>query len=163
MIQMRISEEAKLYNPLDPEQERISDEVFTYLKSYCSESEIRNHTFDKLQIISDTPVDELRFRKMLRQAVQKDQEAFDLQIATNNRRAVWEYIVGIGLSLAGALLSISLDKILLAMISFFGTMILREAVMIGTKINPDIRRLKKRLEPLMSCEIEVLGPDRNRI
>jgi replicative DNA helicase len=47
------------------------------------------------------------------------------------------------------------DKVLLALVSFFGTMVLNEAVTIGTKINPDIKRLKNRLNPLLNCEVVV--------
>ena len=112
--------------------------------------------FNTIQIMTDAPVDGDRFRENLHKAIKKDQEALDWQLATNNKRAVWEYITGIGLSVVGFLLSIYLDKILLALVSFFGSMILREAVAIGTKLNPDIRHLKKRLDPLLACKIEVV-------
>ena len=155
-IQLCVEKEMDLYNPLDPAHMRINDRVYSYLKSFTTESEINRNEFDKLQVISNSPVNGERFKQALHAAVKKDQREFDWQISINNKRAVWEYIAGIGLSLAGVLLAYYMDKILIALVSFFGSMILRDAVMIGTKINPDIKRLKKRLKPLMACEVEVI-------
>lgn len=155
-IQLCVPAESKLYNSLDPSKERISDEVYSYLKSYCLDRVNRVSHFNKIQIISAAPVDGDRFKENLHKAVKNDQAAFDWQLATNNRRAIWEYITGISLSVVGFLLSIYLDKILLALVSFFGSMILKEAIVIGTKINPDIKHLKKRLDPLLTSEVEVI-------
>ena len=155
-IQLCIEEESQLYNHLDPAGERINDEVYSYLKSFCVDRINTVPYFDKIQIISDVPVDGGRFQENLHKAVKRDQDALDWQLKTNNTRAVWEYLVGIGMSIVGFLASYYLDKILLATVSFFGTMILREAVVIGTKLNPDIKHLKKRLDPLMKCKVEVI-------
>ena len=42
------------------------------------------------------------------------------------------------------------------MISFFGSMFIRDAVVIWTKVIPDIRRLKKLLEPFCEFNLEVI-------
>lgn len=155
MIQIKINEESELYNCFDPARRRINDGLYKYLKSFCTDVAAKKHTFDRLEIICDAPVDVQWFKEVLRDAVRDDQEAFNLQISENNRRAAFEYVAGIGLSVAGFVLSYIHDQILLAMISFFGSMFLRDAVTISTELNPDIRHLKSRLDPLLSCEIEV--------
>lgn len=67
--------------------------------------------------------------------------------------------MGTLLSIAGVALSLVLDQVLLAVISLFGTMAINEAVTISAKINPDIRRLKKLLDPLLSFDLEVINSD----
>ena len=155
-IQLYIQEESKLYSPYDPSREKLNDEVYKYLKSFCIDRINTVTQFDKIQIISDAPIDGDRFRENLRKAVKTDQEALDWQLEVNNKRAVWEYIVGIGLSVLGFILSIYLDKVLLGVVSFFGSLVLREAVQIGTKVNPDIKHDKNRLTPLAASEVEVI-------
>ena len=52
-------------------------------------------------------------------------------------------------------LSVILDQVLLAIISFFGSMAIRDAVTIQTTINHDIKGLKKLLEPFSGLSLEV--------
>lgn len=155
MIQIQIKEESQLYNQLDPNRNRVSEEVYNYLKSYCTESESKKHEFDKLNIISDELVDAHDFKRALHDTIRREQEGLECQIATNKRRAIWGYVVGIALSMAGVLIASLTDKVLLALVSFFGTMVLNEAVAISTKIIPDIRQSKNRLNLLLNCEVEV--------
>ena len=156
MIQMKIKDESQLYDPLDPSGTRISDSIYSYLKSFCTEMEAEKHIHDTLQVISDGPVDADRLKRAIQGAVQKDRDEFDRQIAANKKRAVREYILGILLSLAGVSLSIILDQVLLALISFLGTHALSEAFAIQTTVNPDIMRLKKLLDPFTDFELEVV-------
>ena len=58
MIQLRINNESDLYNPYDPSRTKISNEVYPYLKSFCSELEYQKHMHDTLQVITDEPIDE---------------------------------------------------------------------------------------------------------
>ena len=74
----------------------------------------------------------------------------------NNRRVLWEYIVGFGLSFLGIGLSLVLDQILLAIIAFVGTTAIRNAVTIQTTVNHDIKRVKKRLETFTDLKVEVI-------
>ena len=155
MIQLRIKNESDLYNPYDPSQTRINEGVYHYLKSFCAKMASQEHQQDILQIITDSPIDQDRFQKALQDAVKSDRDEFDRQIAKNNRRFFWELIVGIGLSVLGVALSVILDQVLLAIISFFGSMAIRDAVTIQTTINHDIKDLKKRLEPFSGLSLKV--------
>ena len=156
MIQLQIKNESDLYNSYDPSRTRINDEVYRYLKSFCTDIESGKHLHDTLQIITDSPIDEDRARTAIQEAVKKDQDAFDRQISTNRRRAMWLYLIGILLSAAGVTLSLVLDQVLLALISFFGSMAIRDAVTIHLKLNPDIRHLKKLLDPFRDFRLEVV-------
>ena len=156
MIQLHITKESDLYNPYDPSQTRIDDKVYNYLKSFCTELEAPKHLNDTLQIITDSPIDEDKFRVALQDAVKRDRDEFDRQVAENNRRVMWEYIVGIALSAIGVSLSLWKDQILLALISFLGTRAIGNAVTIQTTVNHDIKRLKNLLDPFCDFKLEVI-------
>ena len=142
MMQLMIRQESDLYNPYDPTQTRINDGVYQYLRSYCTELHYRDHLHDTLRICTD--------------AVQEDRSEFDRMLAENKRRVIWEYVVGILLSLLGVGLSIVLDQVLLAIISFLGSMAISDAVTIQTKVNHDIKRLRSLLEPFSDFKLEVV-------
>ncbi len=156
MMQLMIRQESELYSPYDPTQTRINDGVYQYLRSYCTELHYRDHLHDTLRICTDGPVDADRFRTALLDAVQEDRSEFDRMLAENKRRVIWEYVVGILLSLLGVGLSIVLDQVLLAIISFLGSMAISDAVTIQTKVNHDIKRLRNLLEPFSDFKLEVV-------
>ncbi len=155
-MQLMIRQESELYSPYDPTQTRINDGVYQYLRSYCTELHYRDHLHDTLRICTDGPVDADRFRTALLDAVQEDRSEFDRMLAENKRRVIWEYVVGILLSLLGVGLSIVLDQVLLAIISFLGSMAISDAVTIQTKVNHDIKRLRNLLEPFSDFKLEVV-------
>lgn len=138
MIQIRIQDESELYNRFDPSQERISEDVYRYLKSYCTGLRSQEHSMDVIRIISDKAIDADHFRTCVRNAARRDCEEFDCQISRNKRLAFWEYTMGILLSIAGVALSVITDQVLLALISFLGTKAFSEAVTISVQINPEI-------------------------
>ena len=160
MIQLRIKRESDLYNPYDPTGTRINDRVYAYLKSYCTEGEYKNHIKDTLQIVTDEPIDEAKAQKAIQDAARKDQGEFDRQLKKNRRRALWLYIIGIFLSALGITLSLILNQIVLQLISFFGSMAIRDAVTIQIKVNPDLAYLKKMLIPFTDFDLEVITAEK---
>ncbi len=156
MIQLRINNESDLYNPFDPSKTRINDGVYNYLKTFCTESESKRHLHNTLQIITDSPIDADKAKNAIQNAVIRDQNEFERQFTENKKRAVWLYIIGIALSAAGVALALLLDQVALELISFFGSMAIRDAVNIHLKLNPDIRRLKMLLEPFRDFTLEVV-------
>ena len=89
--------------------------------------------------------------------LQRDIAEFDRQIARNNNRVLWEIIIGVIFTALGIMLTVYLDKLLLTVISLFGSMAIRDAVTIQTTINHDIKDLKKLLEPFSGLSLEVVG------
>ena len=160
MIQLRIKRESDLYNPYDPTGTRINEMVYNYLKSYCTEGEYKNHIKDTLQIVTDEPIDETKAQKAIQDAARKDQGEFDRQLKKNRRRALWLYIIGIFLSALGITLSLILNQIVLQLISFFGSMAIRDAVTIQIKVNPDLAYLKKMLIPFTDFDLEVITAEK---
>ena len=156
MIQLRIHNESELYNPFDPSQTRISDSVYEYLKSFCLEGRRKVPQHDTLQIISDGPVDADRFRQALREAVRRDRETFDSQISRNRKGAINSCAIGIVLSVIGVTLSILLDQVLLAIISFLGTSSVNDSFRLCTRVIPDIKLMKKRLDLFDVLDLEVV-------
>ena len=156
MIQLLIENESDLYNPYDPSRTRINEGVYHYLKSYCSPLEASKHVHDTLQIITDSPIDEERFQRVLQDAVKKDIAEFERQIARNSRRAVWEGVLGLLFCALGIMLSVYLDEGLLTVISLLGTMGIMDAITINTTVNHDLKNLKKLLEPISDIRLEVV-------
>lgn len=156
MIQLLIKNESDLYNPYDPSRTRINEGVYHYLKSYCSPLEASKHVHDTLQIITDSPIDEERFQRVLQDAVKKDIAEFERQIARNSRRAVWEGVLGVLFCALGIMLSVYLDEVLLTVISLLGTMGIMDAITINTTVNHDLKNLKKLLEPISDIRLEVV-------
>lgn len=156
MIQLRIKHESELYNHFDPTGTRINDDVYRYLKTFSIEPEFRQNPRNTLRIISDGPVDLEKFQKLLQNAVKRDLDEFDAQITRNNRRVIWEFITGIALSAIGVLLTVALDQVLLAIISFIGSMAIRDAITTLTKVNHDIKSLRKLLVPFTDLTLEVV-------
>lgn len=156
MIQLRIKEESDLYNPYDPCKTKVNEGVYRYLKSYCSDTEVSEHTFDTLQIITDSPIDVDRFQKTLQDAVNRDLAEFDRQIDMNDKRVIWEIIVGVVFIALSIMLTIYLDKLLLTIVSVFGTMAVRDAIQLKTTINHNIKHLKRQLDPIGDIKLEVV-------
>lgn len=156
MVQLRIEKESDLYNPYDPSQTRVNEGVYHYLKSYCSPLEASKHVHDTLQIITDSPIDTDRFGRVLHDAVGRDIAEFDRQIARNNRRVIWEGVIGVLFCALGIMLAAFLDELLLTIISLFGTIAIKDAITINTTINFDIKNLKKLLEPIRDIKLEVI-------
>ena len=156
MIQMRIQEEAELYNPLDPSEGNISEKVYQYLKSFCTEAEAEKHSRDTIQIITAGPINEDKLKTAIQNAARKEQDEFDRHLAQNKKLALWELIIGFLLSAAGVSLALILDQIILAIISFFGSTTIGDAITILVKQIPETKRQKKRLSPLCDFELEVV-------
>ena len=65
-------------------------------------------------------------------------------------------MLGFIFSALGVSLSIVFDQVLLAIISFLGTSAISEAFIIHTRTIPDIRKLKKLLNPFLEMKVEVI-------
>ena len=156
MIQLRIQEEAELYNPLDPSACQISERVYNYLKSFYTEAEAEKRTDNTIRIITAEPINEDKLKTAIRTAAGKERDELDRQLAQNKKIALWESVIGIFLSVSGVALSLILDQILLAIIAFFGSTTIGDAITILVKQNPETKRKKKWLEPLCDFELEVV-------
>ena len=156
MIQLKIHRESDFYNPLDPSQTIIHNDVLKYLKSSCAGSSPKEHRNDTLQIYCDGPMDTDKAKRAIEDAVLKDCAEFDRKIAQNNRRAIAGYVMGITLSILGIALSLMLDQVLLAIIAFIGSTAVKDALSLQTKDNHDIKQMKSLLDPLLDLKVETI-------
>ena len=159
MIQLRIRNTSELYNPYDPSQTRISEGIYCYLKTLCAERKAKNHGRETLRVIADSPIDGNRFKTAVQDAARKERDELDRKLTEENRKAACGYIAGILLSVGGVVLSLALDQVLLAIISFLGTSAITYAVKIQTEETPDIKKQKKLLEPLCDFDLELMSAD----
>ena len=88
MIQMRIQEEAELYNPLDPSDSQISEKVFHYLKSFFNEEESEEQLHEKVRVITAEPINEGKLKTAIQNAARKEQNDFDRQFTYNKKIAL---------------------------------------------------------------------------
>ncbi len=156
MMQLQLKKESDLYSPYDPSGRMIHTQVYDYLKTFCTEAESKKHIHDTLQIVSEEPVDAVRAKQAIRDAVQRDIAQFDAQIERNRKMALRDLITGVLLTILGITLYVILNQFLLAIISFLGTMAISSAMTILIKLNPDIRRLRSLLDPFTDFEVEVI-------
>ena len=156
MMQLQLKKESDLYSPYDPSGRMIHTQVYDYLKTFCTEAESKKHIHDTLQIVSEEPVDAVRAKQAIRDAVQRDIAQFDAQIERNRKMALRDLITGVLLTILGITLYVILNQFLLAIISFLGTMAISSAMTILIKLNPDIRRLRSLLDPFTGFEVEVI-------
>jgi len=155
MYQIRIPNEAALYNPLDPLQTTLSSQVYNYIQILNSETPEEERNGATLQIICDESVDKDRIEAAIAKAVATDLNKIDDELHSKNRLMIWMYIIGILLSLLGIVLSIIADELLLSIISFFGSLAVREAVSITIHDRPRIKKHRKLLEPLGGLKVEI--------
>ncbi|MBQ7173945.1 MAG: hypothetical protein IKE56_03560 [Lachnospiraceae bacterium] len=156
MMQLQLKKESDLYSPYDPSGRMIHTQVYDYLKTFCTEAESKKHIHDTLQIVSEEPIDAVRAKQAIRDAVQRDIAQFDAQIERNRKMALRDLITGVLLTILGITLYVILNQFLLAIISFLGTMAISSAMTILIKLNPDIRRLRSLLDPFTDFEVEVI-------
>lgn len=156
MIRLRIEEESAFYNSLDPSNERISNDVYSYLKTFCSEIEEQPQLYDTIQILCSGPFDTERAKQSIIDAVDREQKNLDRQIKTNRKRMRVNYLIGAILSVLGFVLAKLLDVVVLQMVSFLGTIAARDAFTIQTKLNPDLEHLKNYVEPFRKMKLEVI-------
>ena len=75
---------------------------------------------------------------------------------TNEGIAINSCAIGIVLSVIGVTLSILLDQVLLAIISFLGTSSVNDSFRLCTRVIPDIKLMKKRLDLFDGLDLEVV-------
>ena len=121
MMQLQLKKESDLYSPYDPSGRMIHTQVYDYLKTFCTEAESKKHIHDTLQIVSEEPIDAVRAKQAIRDAVQRDIAQFDAQIERNRKMALRDLITGVLLTILGITLYVILNQFLLAIISFLGT------------------------------------------
>ena len=113
---------------------------------------------DTLEIFCDKPVNKERVQKAVKDTVQREIEYLEKEIEFNRKRMIRHYVAGFGLGLLGFIFVTLTDKLLLEIISFFGTLMVRDAVMTQVQDNPKLKEKKEILEMIYNLKI-IVSPE----
>ena len=153
-IQVHLKSEDELFNRFDPSRTRMSGDVYGYIKNCFEEIPLPERGSATIQIEGETPIDTSKVTTLLHAAVGRDLAAMDLKLKVN-RLKMWRlYIIGIALIVVGIVLALSLNQLLLEVISIVGSMAVKDAAIIQIQHDPDIRVNKRLLEQLKTLPIK---------
>ncbi|MBQ3380067.1 MAG: hypothetical protein IJG50_09460 [Clostridia bacterium] len=141
-IKLRIRSEDELYNRFDEDRLVLSDDVISYITDRFEEKHFGDGL--ALRIISDTPVNKDAVTAAFARNIQIMQQKKKKEYKRNIAKQLKFLVVGVIFLAAGILLAISLNKILLAVISTIGSFAIWEAASIWIVKNP-----QKRLESML--------------
>lgn len=105
MIKLRVEKESAFYNSFDPSGVRIDNDVYDYLKSFCTEMEEQPELYDTIQILCSEPFDTEKAKRTLVDAVDREQKDLDQKIRKNRRRMRDSYLMAAVLSILGFVLA----------------------------------------------------------
>lgn len=157
MSVIRIRSEEELYNRFDPAQTRLSSDAYSYLKSLYSEMSVEERRDDILKIECPGPVDIQKAENAIHASIGRDIAEYDRQLKINKVKMVRLYVIGIALIVVGFVLAVTLDKLILEVISIVGSMAVKDASTIQIQNNPEIRLKKKLLEKVMNLRVELVS------
>ena len=158
MSQIRIADEFELFNSLAPDNNLLSDSVMDYLKDIYTWIHMSKKEDDILEIFCNEPVNQERVQKAIKDSVKNEIVFLEKEINFNRKRMIRHYVAGFGLGLLGFILVSLTDKLLLEIISFFGTLMVRDAVMTQVQDNPKLKEKKEILEMIYNLKI-IVSPE----
>ena len=154
MILLKIRNEHDLYNRFDPAQTRLSEDVYGYIKTCYEEIPLAERKDVVLRIQTDESVNEKTVKTLLNGAVDRELASMDKKLRENRVKMTRLYIIGIVLILIGFALALSLDQLILEVISIVGSMAVKDAATIQIENNPEIKLRKRLLEQLKNVKVE---------
>lgn len=151
-IKIRIKEESDLYNPLDPDQETLSDDVTSYLEQKFSE-QANIHGKPEVHFLSEKTVDEERVRRNFQTYIQRE---MDLLTKSQRRASVKQarlFLIGLLFIAVWLLIAVNTDNIVAEVLSIIGSFAVWEASDIWIVEAPEMRMKKRILKRLSETEI----------
>ena len=150
-IKIKIHEEAELYNPLDPEQTLLADEVVAYVSRRYEEAS-RSERFC-IHIFSDTPVNEERVRENFRINMEHQQDIETKEMKTASLKQLWLFFIGICFIAIWLFAAGMTENLGVEVLSIIGSFAVWEAANIWIVEKPYIRLRKLVLYSLSKTEI----------
>ncbi len=133
----------------------LSDNVSDYLKDTYTWYHMNKMEDDTLEILCDKPVNPERIQRAVRDSMRSELLFLERELEFNRKRMIRHYVAGFGLGLLGFILAKFTDQLLLEIISFFGTLMVRDAVMTQVQDNPKLKEKKETLEMISNLKIIV--------
>lgn len=151
-IKLKIHEEADLYNPLDPDQVLLSDDVVSYiLRKYEERPDVREkHT---IHIFSDTSVDEERVRRNIRRYTEEEGKIMKRKQQRSRIKQMWLFGIGIAFIAFWLFIASKTENILVEVLSIIGSFAVWEAANIWIVEVPEMKLYRRRLNRLEETEI----------
>ena len=151
-VKIKIREEAELYNPLDPEQTMLADDVITYVTRKYDEAD-RSERF-RIHIFSDNPVNEDRVRENFRINMEHQQDIETKEMKTASLKQLWLFFIGVFFIAAWLFAASMTENLGVEVLSIIGSFAVWEAANIWIVEKPYIRLRKLVLYSLSKTEIK---------
>ena len=154
LIRLHIREESELYNPLDPEQLLMSDDVRGYLRAKAAERP--RSEMMKVRIESDRPVDRERVKAGFAALIEGERAGLKRERRQNTIKQLWTFLIGIILISVSIVIRKSVPELIATIVSTIGAFAVWEAAGVWILDNPAARQKKIWIDRLAKTEIEVL-------
>ena len=151
-IKVHVHEEADLYNPFDPDQVLLSDDVVSYiLRKYEERPDVREKHV--IHIYSDSPVDEERVRQNIRHYTEEEGMMMKRQQQRSRVKQLRMFIIGLAFIAFWLFLAAKSENILVEVLSIIGSFAVWEAANIWIVEVPELKLNRRRLARLEETEI----------
>ena len=152
-IRLRIHEESDLYNPLDPDQIMLSDDISDYLVSqYENMHRFTKETYS-MRIISDTLLDEESVTKAIRHHCLQQTDNLKHELKVQTIKELTLAILGAILLTLWVVLSRTREGVDMEILSIMGWVAIWEATSILIMRRPELMTEKKTYEKASKTEI----------
>ena len=156
-IHIRVNEEAEIFNPLDPEEKTLSDEVIAYIDEKIEGRKMYEKV--TIEFICDKPLNMEKIEDAFRYYAEDLEEQFNQEYKVCTMQQIYVTVIGV--------LCISLwlgirnfyEHVLIEMLSIIGSFAIWEAATIFIEEKPAIQLKRKRLKfmkntTLLQCDKE---------
>ena len=152
-IKLKIHEESDMFTPYDPDQELLSEDVSAYLIR-CYENKHRRIS-EKLviHIFTDTPVDEERVKKAIRDHCEQEKSNNQHEIMLETFREICLAVLGLIFLSLWAFLSASHDNMWMEVLSIMGWVAVWEATSIAILRRPELYNVRKTYDHASKAQI----------
>ena len=151
-LQMKIHEESELFSPFDPQQNLLSDDAIVYFERIYVHKHRRIKEDYKLQIISDTPLDEEKIRQKIKNHFLQEIDDLNYALRVLTLKAIALALIGIIVLMIWFIVSddASVKVEILCIIGWVGVW---EATDIFILERPALRHTRYHLNKLANAEI----------
>ena len=152
-IKLKIHQESDLFTSLDPDGNKLSEEVISYFTRYYVNVHRWINEKYIIRIISDAPLNEERVRESIKKEFlqKKDDTGYGLKKLTS--KEIYFGILGVAITALWLYLSYNFENVGVEILSIAGWIALWEAISIAIVQRPEIRHLQKNLLKLANSEI----------
>ncbi|MBQ1311945.1 MAG: hypothetical protein IIY55_08865 [Blautia sp.] len=151
-IKLKIQDETELFSPLDPDQNMLSEDVTEYFRRNYIHKHRRRKEECTIHIFTDTPVDEEKVKKKIRNYYIQEMEDISYELKKLTMKGIILGIVGAAVLALWLFLSGS-DSVNVEILSIVGWVGIWEATDIFVLERPELSLTKRHLMTMREAEI----------